>query len=77
METGSVPNDAQLIQLVRGAIGRDPATRRLRPRPNVSSCGLVVTLHGRVPDAGRARVLCEVVGRVPGVAGVESKLTVA
>lgn len=32
-------NDAQLIQLVRSALGR-------RPRINVSSCSFVVTLHG-------------------------------
>jgi osmotically-inducible protein OsmY len=75
-DTGSVPNDAHLIGLVRGALGRDERTRHLRPRPNVSSCGFVVALHGHVADGAEARALREVVGKVPGVEGVEDKLTV-
>jgi osmotically-inducible protein OsmY len=74
---GRVPNDAHLVQLVRGALGRDPKTRHLRPRPNVSSCGFVVTLHGCVPAGADARALVEVVRGVPGVEGVEGKLFVS
>lgn len=70
----AVANDAHLIQLVRGALGRDPSVRGL-PRPNVSSCGLVITLHGRMPGAAERRAVEEAVARVPGVQGVENKLT--
>jgi osmotically-inducible protein OsmY len=68
-----VANDAHLIQLVRGALGRDPNVRGL-PRPNVSSCGLIITLHGSVPGIEESRAFEEAVGRVPGVQGVENKL---
>jgi len=75
-DPGSVPNDAHLIGLVRGALGRDRRTRHIRPRPNVSSCGFVITLHGRVTDQADASALREVVGQVTGVEGVEDKLTI-
>ncbi|QIN79187.1 BON domain-containing protein [Rubrobacter marinus] len=66
----AVANDAHLM---RGALGRDPGIRGL-PRLNVSSCGLVVTVHGSVPDAEARRLVEEAVRRVPGVEGVENKL---
>jgi osmotically-inducible protein OsmY len=68
------PNDAHLIQVVRGALGRDERTRRGLPRPNVSSCKRIVTLHGisRGPDERRA--VEEAVRCVPGVLGVVNKL---
>lgn len=69
----AVANDAHLIQLVRGALGRDPNVRGL-PRPNVSSCGLIITLHGSVPGIEESRAFEEAVRRVPGVQGVENKL---
>ena len=43
-------------------------------RPNVSSCGLVITLHGSVHGDEESRAIEEAVGRVPGVQGVENKL---
>ena len=58
----AVANDAHLIQLVRGALGRDPSVRGL-PRPNVSSCKLIVSLHGVVPDFESGRALEEAVSR--------------
>ena len=76
MARPAVPNDAHLIQIVRGALGRDPATRGL-PRPNVSSCKLIVSLHGSVPGAEESRIFEEAVLRVPGVRGVENKLLLA
>ena len=71
----SPPNDAHLIQLVRGVLGRVERTRGM-PRPNVSSCKRIVTLHGisRGPEEGRA--VEEAVRRVPGVRGVVKKLAV-
>lgn len=68
----SPANDAHLVQLVRGALGRDPRTRRL-PRVNVSSCKLVVTLHGSLLREQREAV-CEVARGVEGVSGVVCKL---
>ena len=73
MDRLAVANDAYLIQLVRGALGRDPRLRGL-PRPNVSSCGLVISLHGSVPGREESLLFEEAVGRVPGVQGVENKL---
>ena len=69
----AVANDAHLIQIVRGALGRDPRTRGL-PRPNISSCKLIISLHGSVPGAEESRYLEEAVLSVPGVLGVENKL---
>lgn len=69
----AAPNDAHLIQLVRGALGRDPRTHGL-PRPNVSSCKLIISLHGSVPGGEESRIFEEAVLRVPGVRGVENKL---
>lgn len=71
-----VANDAHLVQLVRGSLGRDPSVRGL-PRPNVGSCKLIVSLHGSVPGEGESRLFEEAVRRVPGVRGVENKLVVA
>ena len=70
-----VANDAHLIQLVRGALGRDPSVRGL-PRPNISSCKLTVSLHGSVPGGEERRLFEEAVLKVPGVRGVENKLVV-
>ena len=65
-------NDAHLVQLVREALGRDPRTRDL-PRINVSSCGLIVTLHGSLlPEQSRA--VLEIVRGVDGVRDVVCKL---
>ena len=69
------PNDAHLIQLVRGALGRDERTRGM-PRPNVSSCKRIVTLHGISRGAEELRAVEEAVRRVPGVRGVVNKLAV-
>lgn len=69
----AVANDAHLIQLVRSALGRDPRVRDL-PRPNVSSCKLVITLHGSVPGVEEGRAIEEAVHGVAGVRGVENRL---
>lgn len=45
-------------------------------RVNVSSCGFIVTLHGVTAHAEDRCVVERVVGKVPGVLGVESKLKV-
>ena len=71
----SPPNDAHLIQLVRGALGRDERTRGM-PRPNVSSCKRIVTLHGISRGPEERRAVEEAVRRVPGVRGVVNKLAV-
>ena len=69
------PNDAHLIQLVRGALGRDERTRGM-PRPNVSSCKRIVTLHGIPRGPEECRAVEEAIRRVPGVRGVVNKLAV-
>lgn len=72
---GEPPNDALLVQLVRGAIGRRPGSRGW-PRINVSSCSLEVTLHGLAGDA-RQRGEIEAVARaVRGVREVHNKMGV-
>ena len=68
----SPANDAHLAQLVRGELGRNPATRGV-PRVNVSSCERVVTLHGEL-DADQARAVRETARGVEGVRRVVSKL---
>ena len=74
--SGVPANDAHLVQLVRGALGRNPETRDL-PRPNVSSCKLVVTLHGCVRSAEESRRIEEVARGTSGVRGLENKIKVA
>lgn len=71
----SPPNDAHLIQLVRGVLGRVERTRGM-PRPNVSSCKRIVTLHGISRGPEERRAVGEAVRRVPGVRGVVNKLAV-
>jgi osmotically-inducible protein OsmY len=71
----NVTNDAHIIQLVRGSLGRDAATRGLS-RPNVSSCKFVVTLHGCTRTPEERRAFEEVVRRVPGVRDMVNKILV-
>ncbi|MGB3680880.1 MAG: BON domain-containing protein [Rubrobacteraceae bacterium] len=68
----ATPNDAQLIQLVRGRLGRE----NVKGRINVSSCGLVVTLHGAIEDPAEASRIEEIVRRVRDVEDVVNKLGV-
>jgi osmotically-inducible protein OsmY len=70
------PNDAHLIQLVRGALGRVEGTTRGLPRLNVSSCKHIVTLHGISSDSEERRAVEEAVLRVPGVRGVVNQIAV-
>lgn len=75
MSGDSLPaNDAMLVQLVRGSLGR----RRFggSSRMNISSRGFVVTLHGSVPGREEALAAEDAIRRVPGVRGVENKLRV-
>ena len=72
----TVANDALLVQLVRGSLGRDARIRGL-VRPNVSSCKFVVTLHGCVRLPEECRAIEEVVRRVPGVRDVVNKMWIA
>ena len=72
----TVANDALLVQLVRGSLGKDAKTRELA-RPNVSSCKFVVALHGRAQGPEERRAIEEVVRRVPGVRGVVNKMRIA
>jgi osmotically-inducible protein OsmY len=65
-------NDALLVQLVRGALGR----RGRSPRINVSSCKLVVTLHGIASNEEEKDEIEALVRAVPGVRGVSNKLRV-
>jgi osmotically-inducible protein OsmY len=66
-------NDALLVQLVRGALGRRP---RGNPRINVSSCSFEVTLHGAVSSAEERDGIEAAVRAVPGVRGVVNNLGV-
>jgi osmotically-inducible protein OsmY len=72
-ETAPPASDAMLAQLVRGALGRRGRTGG-RPKVNVSSCGFVVTLHGRVEDDEEADGILARVRAVPGVRGVVNRL---
>ena len=71
----TLANDALLVQLVRGALGEDVRTRDL-PRPNISSCGFVVTLHGRVGTPKERYAIKEVVRRLPDVRGVVNRIKI-
>ena len=75
MAAGAPANDAQLVQLVRGALGRS-ARLRGRPRINISSCSFVVTLHGTASDADERDATEAVVRAVPGVRDVVNRLSV-
>jgi len=66
-------NDALLVQLVRGALGR---SERGTSGINVSSCSFVVTLHGSVGSVGEREDVERVVSKVPGVEAVMNKLRV-
>jgi osmotically-inducible protein OsmY len=66
-------NDALLVQLVRGALGR---RSRVTPRINVSSCSFVVTLHGVAGGAEERDGIEAAVRAVPGVRDVVNKLRV-
>jgi len=67
-------NDAMLVQLVRGYLGRRSFGGS--SRINISSCGFVVTLHGSVTSWEEALAVENTVSRVPGVRGVENRLRV-
>jgi len=67
------PNDAHLVQLVRGALGRGGRLRGV-PRINVSSCEFVVTLHGSVGDMKEKQEIEATVRAVPGVRDVMNRL---
>ena len=71
----TVANDALLIQLVRCSLGRSAKIRAL-PRPNISSCKFVVTLHGYARDPEERYAVEEAVRQVPGVQGVVNRLRV-
>ena len=73
-EEGAPANDALLVQLVRGALGR---SARGTPRINVSSCSFVVTLHGTVRSAEEREGIEATVRAVPGVRDVVNKLGVS
>jgi osmotically-inducible protein OsmY len=70
---GTPANDALLVQLVRGALGR---YQRGRPRINVSSCSCVVTLHGTASSAEERDGIEAVVWTVPRVRDVVNRLKV-
>ena len=66
-------NDAHLVQLVRGALGRRPRPRGGQ-RMNVSSCSFVVTLHGTASSAQERAEIEAAARAVPGVSDVANKL---
>ena len=68
-------NDALLVQLVRGALGKQGRSFG-SPRINVSSCKLVVTLHGIANSAEEKDEIEAAVRAVPGVRDVSNKLRV-
>jgi osmotically-inducible protein OsmY len=67
-------NDALLVQLVRGALGRRSGGS---PRINVSSCSFVVTLHGIAGSAEERDEIEGAVRAVPGVRDVSNKMRVS
>jgi osmotically-inducible protein OsmY len=72
-EEGAPANDALLVQLVRGALGR---RSRGTPRINISSCSCVVTLHGTVRSAEERDGIEAAVRALPWVEDVVNKLRV-
>jgi osmotically-inducible protein OsmY len=72
-DEGGPANDALLVQLVRGALGRRP---RGTPRINVSSCSFVVALHGTARSVEERDGIEAAVRAVPGVQDVVNKLRV-
>jgi osmotically-inducible protein OsmY len=62
---GTPANDALLVQLVRGALGRQGRYSG-SPRINVSSCKLVVALHGIAGSVGEGDEMEAAVRAVPG-----------
>ena len=74
MDSGPPANDALLIRLVRGALGR---RWRGTSTINVSSCSSVVTLHGTVGSAGEREQVENIARMVPGVEDVANRLEVA
>jgi osmotically-inducible protein OsmY len=72
---GTPANDALLVQLVRGALGRRERSSG-SPRINVSSCKLVVTLHGITNSAVERNEIEDLVRAVPGVRDVSNKLRI-
>lgn len=66
-------NDALLVQLVRGALGR---RWRGTSGINISSCSFVVTLHGTVESAKEREAVETLVREVPGVEDVMNRLRV-
>ncbi len=71
---GTPANDAMLVQLVRGALGRRSS---VSPRINISSCKLVVTLYGIASSEEEKDEIEGAVRAVPGVRDVSNKLRVA
>ena len=71
---GTPANDALLVQLVRSTLGRRVPGA---PRANVSSCKLVVTLHGIASSEEEKDEIEGAVRAVPGVRGVSNRLRVA
>jgi osmotically-inducible protein OsmY len=69
----SPANDALLVQLVCGALGR---SRRGTSGINVSSCSFVITLHGSVDSAEERNEVGNIASTVPGVEAVMNKLRV-
>ena len=61
---------------MRSFLGRDAKTFGLET-PNVSSCSIVIALHGRVVGMEERRTLEERVCRVPGVRDVVNKIEIA
>ena len=72
-DAGSPANDALLVQLVRGALGR---RSRRTPRINVSSCSFVVTLHGTARSVDESEGVEAAVRAVLGVRDVVNRLVV-
>ena len=66
-------NDALLVQLVQGALGR---RSRGSPRINISSCSFVVTLHGTAGSEEESDEIEATVRAVPGVRDVTNKIRV-
>ena len=74
VEEGAPANDALLVQLVRGALGR---SSRGMLRINVSSCSFVLTLDGTVRSVEERDGIEAAVRAVPGVRDVVNKLGVS
>jgi hypothetical protein len=75
LESRQVGSDDDLEERVRFELSHNPRTWHL-PQPQVTVASRQVTLRGDVPDEAARGEMVRAVAALPGVAGVDDRLTV-